>query len=265
MPTTYAHDLFGQKVYRQMPEEVKKVIRENGELYRIGLHGPDIFFYYFIFKNHVSGVGYRMHKEKARAFFIQGMSQVRETKDQALLAYLLGFGCHYLLDSACHPFVNEMHDKGRISHSLLEIEFDRLLMEETGKDPYTYYPSVCIAAKERNAKEIHKVFPLVKTGDILLSLKLMKFMTNLLVCDDGGTRRARLSKLSSLGGRRAQSALIDHYMMAQPAGGSREPVEQLNTLFEKEVKEAPAELLELYQLSQEDRLLSERWDLTYNG
>ena len=44
-----------------------------------------------------------MHKEKARAFFIQGMSQVRETKDQALLAYLLGFGCHYLLDSACHP------------------------------------------------------------------------------------------------------------------------------------------------------------------
>jgi len=31
------------------------------------------------------------------------------------------------------------------------------------------------------------------------------------------------------------------------------------------VKEAPAELLELYQLSQEDRLLSERWDLTYNG
>ena len=140
-----------------------------------------------------------------------------------------------------------------------------LIMEENGKNPYAFYPSDCIKAKRKNAAEIHKAFPLVKTGDILLSLKLMKFMTNLLVCDDGGTRRARLSKLSSLGGRRAQSALIDHYMMAQPAGGSREPVEQLNTLFEKEVKEAPAELLELYQLSQEDRLLSERWDLTYNG
>ena len=138
-------------------------------------------------------------------------------------------------------------------------------MGENGKNSYAFYPSDCIKAKRKNAEEIHKVFPLVKTGDILLSLKLMKFMTNLLVCDDGGTRRARLSKLSSLGGRRAQSALIDHYMMAQPAGGSREPVEQLNTLFEKEVKEAPAELLELYQLSQEDRLLSERWDLTYNG
>jgi len=277
MPTTYAHDLFGQKVYRQLPDQVKEIIRKNGELYRIGLHGPDIFFYYFIFKNHVSSVGYRMHKEKARAFFTQGMAQVRETGDEALLAYLLGFGCHYLLDSSCHPFVNEMNDKGRISHFVRKITENKgsllymygssqsLIMEENGKNPYAFYPSDCIKAKRKNAAEIHKAFPLVKTGDILLSLKLMKFMTNLLVCDDGGTRRARLSKLSSLGGRRAQSALIDHYMMAQPAGGSREPVEQLNTLFEKEVKEAPAELLELYQLSQEDMLLSERWNLTYNG
>ena len=158
-----------------------------------------------------------------------------------------------------------MNDKGRISHSLLEIEFDRFLMEENGKNPYAYYPSDCIKAAKKNAEEIHKVFPLVKTGDILLSLKLMKFMTNQLVCDDGGTRRARLSKISSLGGRKRQSALIDHYMMAQPAGGSREPVEELNELFERAVEEAPAELLELYQLSKEDRPLSARWDLTYNG
>ena len=227
MPTTYAHDLFGQKVYRQLPENMKKIIRENGELYRIGLHGPDIFFYYFIFKNHVSGVGYRMHKEKAAAFFQEGMAQVRERKDEALLAYLLGFGCHYLLDSACHPFVNEMHDKGKISHSLLEIEFDRFLMEENGKNPYTYYPSDCIQASKQNAAVIHRAFPLVKQKNILLSLKLMKFMTNQLVCDDGGTRRSRFAKVSSLGGRKTQSALIDHFMMAQPAGGSREPVEEL--------------------------------------
>ena len=88
-----------------------------------------------------------MHKEKARAFFTQGMAQVRETGDEALLAYLLGFGCHYLLDSSCHPFVNEMNDKGRISHSLLEIEFDRFIMDENGTNPYAFYPSDCINAK----------------------------------------------------------------------------------------------------------------------
>lgn len=265
MPTTYAHDLFGQKVYRRLPENMKKIIRENGELYRIGLHGPDIFFYYFIFKNHVSGVGYRMHKEKAAAFFQEGMAQVRERKDEALLAYLLGFGCHYLLDSACHPFVNEMHDKGKISHSLLEIEFDRFLMEENGKNPYTYYPSDCIQASKQNAAVIHRAFPLVKQKNILLSLKLMKFMTNQLVCDDGGTRRSRFAKVSSLGGRKTQSALIDHFMMAQPAGGSREPVEELNQLFEKAVTEAPKELEELCQLSVEEKRLSPQWNRTYNG
>ena len=93
----------------------------------------------------------------------------------------------------------------------------------------------------------------------------MKFITNQLVCDDGGAKRARLAKISSLGGHKAQSALIDHYMMAQPAGGSKEPVHALNKLFEEAVKEAPGELLELYKLSREDGQLSSRWNLTYNG
>ena len=42
-------------------------------------------------------------------------------------------------------------------------------------------------------------------------------------------------------------------------------MEELNELFERAVEEAPAELLELYQLSKEDRTLSDRWSLTYNG
>ena len=76
MPTTYAHDLFGQKVYRQLPDQVKEIIRKNGELYRIGLHGPDNFFYYIIFKNQVRSVGYRMKKDKAREFYNKGMALV---------------------------------------------------------------------------------------------------------------------------------------------------------------------------------------------
>lgn len=58
------------------------------------------------------------------------MSQVRRNKDEALLAYLLGFGCHYMLDSACHPYVNRMAEEGVIPHIVLEKEFDRVLMEE---------------------------------------------------------------------------------------------------------------------------------------
>ena len=47
MPTTYAHDLFGKRVYRKLSAKLQHLIRSNGNLYRIGQHGPDILFYYF--------------------------------------------------------------------------------------------------------------------------------------------------------------------------------------------------------------------------
>ena len=42
MPTTYTHDLFGKRVCRKLPEKLQHLIRSNGNLYRIGQHGPDI-------------------------------------------------------------------------------------------------------------------------------------------------------------------------------------------------------------------------------
>ena len=54
MPTTYAHDLFGKEVYKKLPSDMKALIRRHGDLYRIGLHGPDILFYYMVSKNPVT-------------------------------------------------------------------------------------------------------------------------------------------------------------------------------------------------------------------
>lgn len=68
MPTTYAHDLFGKEVYRRLPADMKAVIRRHGELYRIGLHGPDILFYYMVSKNPVSQFGVQMLKRRRRRF-----------------------------------------------------------------------------------------------------------------------------------------------------------------------------------------------------
>ncbi|MCF0134788.1 MAG: zinc dependent phospholipase C family protein, partial [Blautia sp.] len=144
MPTTYTHDVFGKQVYKMLPEEMKRIIRRNGEVYRIGLHGPDILFYFLISKNPVSQHGVKMHGERARDFFERGMKVVRDTGDEKLLSYLLGFGCHYLLDSVCHPYVNQMAAQRIITHTLLEKEMDRQLMINTGKDPLLYRPSDCV-------------------------------------------------------------------------------------------------------------------------
>ena len=64
MPTTYAHDLFGQKAYAFLNPEIKQVIRKNKNLFRIGLHGPDILFY-DIPNTRVTGTGIAMHREVA--------------------------------------------------------------------------------------------------------------------------------------------------------------------------------------------------------
>lgn len=78
MPTTYAHDLFGKEVYKRLPSDMKALIRRHGDLYRIGLHGPDILFYYMVSKNPVTQFGIAMHHEKARAFLKKGCGRSEE-------------------------------------------------------------------------------------------------------------------------------------------------------------------------------------------
>ena len=84
MPTTYAHDLFGKKIYAKLPAEIQKVIRRNTNLYRIGLHGPDILFYDML-KPKVTETGIAMHRECAAPFFERGMTLVRTTHDENYL------------------------------------------------------------------------------------------------------------------------------------------------------------------------------------
>lgn len=264
MPTTYAHDLFGKKIYHKLPKEMQGVIQRNVNLYRIGLHGPDILFYHML-KPKVSTTGIRMHKEKAAPFFERGMAIVRETHDEKLLAYLLGFGCHYLLDSACHPYIEDMAAKKVITHTLLEKEFDRTLMLETHKNPYHYYPACGVQPRITYAKVIHRAIPKVATGDILKSLRRMKLITNCLVYDNKGRRKKFLTVLSRLAGRKLSDSMMEYFMAKDPVPGSAVPVHALHGLYDREIKEAPQYLEELFELSKEDKPLGERWYKTYNG
>lgn len=264
MPTTYTHDLFGKKVYRQLSPEIRKVIRKNGDLFRIGLHGPDILFY-DLTDFSVSSIGVEMHSIPAAAFFLRGMSIVRSRGDERLLSYLLGFGCHYLLDSVCHPYVDDMAKARVISHTLLEKEFDRTLMIETNKNPYHFYPSDCIVPKISYARVIRKMFPGLNTRDILVSLRMMKFLTNAMVYDNRGKRRFLVAFLTRFAGKKKSRAALEFFMEKKPVPGSEKPVEELHQYFDQAVEEAPAYVEELFSLSKEELPLSKRWNRTYNG
>ena len=264
MPTTYTHDYFGKVVYRSMPSEMKELVRQNGEIYRIGLHGPDILFYYMLSKNPVSKYGVKLHGLPAADFFEKGMEKVRKTKDPELFAYLLGFGCHYILDSTCHPYVRQLDREGRISHTLVEKEFDRFLMEKTGKNPYRYHPSDAITAKRHYAEVIHRAIPQVSAFNIWVSMRMQKRLTNLMVCDDGGRKRKLAKRILSPFGSRAEGVL-DYLMTPMAPENLSEELSTLCELFDQAAREAPPALNELWELSSQDKKLSPRWMFNYSG
>ena len=136
MPATYAHYKFGKKVYRALPSELRKIIKENGAAYMLGLHGPDLLFYYRpYFKNRINQRGVEMHKETAYSFFEKARRQYRKRPNYVLLSYLCGFMCHYMLDSECHPYIGRYMEERGLGHLEIETDFDRELMIEDGKDP----------------------------------------------------------------------------------------------------------------------------------
>lgn len=70
MPSIYAHYTFGEMMKQNFPSDIKKRIDLHKDLFEIGLHGPDLFFYYYApLKNRVSQTGYRMHDVSAAPFF----------------------------------------------------------------------------------------------------------------------------------------------------------------------------------------------------
>ena len=119
MPSMYAHYHFGGKVFKALPKSARDIINKNRELYLIGLQGPDILFYYKpLGKNRVNGYGYGMHDRPAEEFF-RGAAERYENcgKDEAMLSYLLGFICHFALDSACHGYIEKKIETDGVCHT----------------------------------------------------------------------------------------------------------------------------------------------------
>ena len=139
MPATYAHFKYGKLVYRALPRKDKKVInmsRGTKAAYLIGLHGPDLLFYYrCVSFNRINRLGRKMHRTSASEFFEHGRDVYRESRDPVLLSYLCGFMCHFILDSECHPYINMYAGNHDVGHLGIETDFDRALMEADGLDP----------------------------------------------------------------------------------------------------------------------------------
>lgn len=262
MPTTYTHDIFGKEVFKRLPEQLKETIRRNKGLYRIGLHGPDIFFYYRpIQKNAVNQTGHRMHNEKASVFFEKGIREFRTNPSAELVSYLLGFACHYMLDSTCHGYIGKFERQSGVSHAEIETELDRYFMEREGKQLFSYLPAGVLEPTEENCRVIARVFPRIEAKAIQKAIESQKKYDKLLTCKSDLKEKVILGGMKVL---RCYDSMEGQVMRKTPSVVCRESTEKLVQLYQKALEEAPAALENLYESLYGKEELSARFDRDFN-
>lgn len=183
MPTSYAHHKFGDQVLEELPKDLQKPIRQEHELYELGLNGPDLFFFYrpYFYKNEVNQLGYGMHEEPALPFFRHcAKIALHDEFPAGEMAYIYGFIAHFVLDRKCHAYIYAHTEDGGVTHQEMESELDRVLMEQDGIDPVTHRQTEEFHASMENAEIIAKFFPL-SADEVYISIHQCKRYKNLLV------------------------------------------------------------------------------------
>ena len=203
MPSTHAHKVFGDRVAAGYPAPLRALAEQHRALFYIGLHGPDILFYYKpLFVNPVNSVGFGQHSKPAADFFGPAAERVRSTPAEEqgpMRAYLLGFLCHFALDSACHGYIEHKIAVSGVPHTEIEGEFDRSLLVEAGRDPLREDLAAHIIPSAEAGAVIAPFFPGVTPEQVERSLRSMRFYNRLLVAP-GGPKRALVNAVLKVTG-----------------------------------------------------------------
>lgn len=201
MPSTYAHYRMGKEVEAQLQGAERTRVTQYQALFDIGLHGPDILFYYDALRsNPVNAVGYGLHEKSGESFFENARQVICKSQDpEAARAYAYGVLCHFALDVTCHPYVEEKIQRSGVSHTEIEVEFDRKLMLLDGLDPVTHVLTAHIHPQMRWAEVIAPFYPGVMPRQVEKALRSMIFLNKLLLAKNPVKRKIIYGILSLTG------------------------------------------------------------------
>ena len=264
MPSTYAHYRFGQEVLKQVSSPVREVIQQYPDLYNIGLHGPDLLFYYnALTKNHVNSCGFGLHKYPGKFFFERAGRVIREKDmDPACLAYIYGYLCHFSLDVSCHGFVEGQIARTGIGHLAIEAELDRRFMTMDGKNASTFKPTGHLIQTMESAEVIQNFYPEISAKEAYKSIGDMVFYLNLLVPSSPVKRMLLVNSVKLVGKYDSIGGLI---MSKKELPEGRESVDRLVQLYE-DGKELAVRLIEGYgSWLKGEGQLDEIYDLNFDS
>ena len=191
MPATYAHYRFGSQMLQLMPADISRTAKRYRRLYDVGLHGPDIFFYY---RPGLPGkarvLGHKFHIQSGKEFFGRVCRGLRLEPSEAASAYLYGTLCHYALDTASHPYVEAQCQDGLLTHTRLETEFDAFLLDRDGKRTSDQRDlSRHIRLTKGESQIVTRFYPGAEAKQVHSSVKSMAAIRKLLALPEGDPRK----------------------------------------------------------------------------
>lgn len=243
MPSTYAHYRFGNDVRNRLPERQKKEIEAYFDLFSIGLHGPDLLFYYRpLSSNAVNQTGYDMHDLPGIDFFAHAGEILRQYQfSPEYAAYIYGFLCHFALDRECHGYIDEKIEASGASHSEIEVEFDRALLVEDGYDPLSKKLTDHIHPSREASLVISRFFPGISDKEIYKASRSMVFYCDLL-CAPGKGKRNLLLGLLKLAGK--YESMKDLMIRRKPDPICSDSCARLRELYDSALEKAVRLILE---------------------
>lgn len=262
MPAIYAHNRFGAKVSKQMEGELKEIVRNHYTQFRIGLQGPDLFFFYKPYSgNEIVKYGSGMHAVSARPFFEHAVSIIREKgRSSREYAYLIGFICHYILDSECHPYVSEMIEKTGVQHMEIEEEFEKKLLRMDEKDEFKYRLDKLVPTDDLTAEVILPFYPEISLEVMKETLKTMKLVKKIFRAPNAFKRKVLNLALKVSGMYKEYSGLV-HQTIDNPK--CRESNEGLQERFDNAIAIAVEMIYSFDEAVQTGKELEKRFDRTF--
>jgi hypothetical protein len=182
MPSIVSHYHFGQEVLRGLPLPIKTLISRHKAVFNLGLQGPDLLFYYKPYRrnNAVSGLGISIHYEKARPIVTGAVERIKADWNDAALCYLMGFVCHYVLDSSLHEKIKDIAPNIG-GHFRLEGEMDRqILQTHYAPKPSTYRRENLVKVDRDNIDYLKAVYPTLTARQLRVCVRSIAFYQRIL-------------------------------------------------------------------------------------
>ncbi len=266
MPCIYAHDSFGKKVTKRLPEEIQLIIKKYPNEFQIGLQGPDfLFFYHPLMRLRTNRIGYWQHSHTMSSFIHDVLPTLKKTgTDNGAYSYFLGFICHFVLDSECHSYVIPTSERPGYSHLTIENEFDRYLMDKEGHPPIPYPIWRKITWDEKVVDAIYQIYhPFhLSKKKINDSLKGMRFYKRLFATNRSIRRFfIRMAMRISL----RYKELEGHMLTIRPKKYAKETNAALQGIFDKSIPLADSLIRDFHLSVTEDKPMNKRFNTTFKN